>query len=169
MICSNCSFHLTPGAGFCSNCGSMLPNLGEHAQKSNLASIIMKAISIPLAAYFVTVLPWVIMASDEPFSFLGRVNEFLPYLATGAVLLYITAHCIDLNYLRLKSGVLPWIFELFGAILFVPVGILLIIALNDMSHNFNDTYWVVVASLESAALLLIAIAKLISGIRSRKA
>jgi branched-subunit amino acid transport protein AzlD len=129
----------------------------------------MKAISIPLAAYFVTVLPWVIMASDEPFSFLGRVNEFLPYLATGAVLLYITAHCIDLNYLRLKSGVLPWIFELFGAILFVPVGILLIIAVNDMFHDFNDTYWVVVASLESAALLLIAIAKLISGIRSRKA
>ena len=168
MICSNCSFQLTPGAGFCSNCGSMLPNPGERFQKRNLASIIMKAISIPLAAYFVTVLPWVIIASDDPFSFLGRVNEFLPYLATGAVLLYITAHFIDLNYLRQKAGVLPWIFELFGAILFVPAGILLIIAVNDMSQYRNHTFWVVIASLESAALLLFAIAKLISGIRSRK-
>lgn len=168
MICSNCLFPLTPGAGYCSTCGAMVPKPGDSTGKRNLAAIIMKAISIPLAAYFVTVLPWVIMASDEPFSFLGRVNEVLPYLATGAVLLYITAHCIDFKYLRLKSGVLPWIFELFGAILFVPVGILLIIAVNDVSNNFNDTYWAVIASVESAALLLFAIAKLISGIRSRK-
>lgn len=174
MICSNCSFALTPGAAFCSGCGVSVPQLGSHTHKRNLASIIMKALAIPTAGWLVTSSAWIFMPNVSSVRQIYKTLSMdMNYAVIGAIVLYGIAHSIDFKHYVSKSGAgaWAWALELTGILLLLPASVLIAVRTR---YHYGDYLFipknaaVLIYSIEGLAVVLFAIAVLLGGLRSRK-